>query len=487
MAVLSLLVPPVLSRYLSQAEFSAWMLILQLAAYTALLNLGFQSATSRYVAHYLARNDRNSASKIVSTAVFSLVFMAMLATVVIFAVGANIGRLFPALPASLVAASRTGLLIIGVALALGMPVEAIAGTLIGIQRNELVAGIQGGTRLVLAIVLTAIVALRGGVKSMAVAFATVSIAGYLCFWWVSKRLDVVDLSFRYANWESLRKIWAYCGILLVWTVAMFFINGFDVAIVGRLDFASVGVYSACFGPILLIAGAQQAIFSPLLQIGAARFSQGSEVSVPQLLLHSTKFSTLLLLSMSIPLLLFSRELIEWWLGPRYGNSAVVIFRLLLIGNTTRLLATPYAMLLLATLAHRRVILPPIIEAACNVLVAIAAGLRFGAIGVACGVVAGAFIGQLMIVYINAPRTMEVIGDVRAVLWRGVGQPIACFLPGVAAALLAVKKLPQPARSLIDLFALAACAALAWRFLIVADEKDWIRSMTSRRNLRKNHD
>jgi O-antigen/teichoic acid export membrane protein len=478
-AVLSLLVPPVLSRYLSQAEFSAWMLILQLATYTALLNLGLQGATSRYVAHYLARNDRDSASDIVSTAFFTLVLTAMVAAALILVAGENLGRLFPALPASLAGAGKSGLLLMGFALALGMPVEAIAGTFTGIQRNELVAFIQGGSRLVLAVALITIVVVRGGVTSMAAAFAIVNVAGYFAFWWTSRRLDIVHISYRRAHWQSFRQIWAYCGTLLVWTVAMFFINGFDVAIVGRVDFSAVGVYSVCFGPILLIAGVQQALFSPLLQFGAAQSSQSSERSLPPLLLRSTRLSTLLLLSLSVPLLLFSRDLLGWWLGPKYADQALTIFRLLLIGNTTRLLATPYAMLLLATLKHKRVLLPPIVEAMSNVLVAITAGLRFGAVGVACGVVAGALIGQLMIVYINAPRTMEVIGNLRTLLWKGVIQPVACYLPGLVVAVTAVDRLSAPTRSLIDASALIACAGLAWSFSLGTDEKALIRSALSK--------
>jgi O-antigen/teichoic acid export membrane protein len=274
--VLSLLVPAFLSRYLTQPEFSAWMLIVQLAAYTALLNLGIQGATSRYVAFYAARGDRDSTSDIVSTAFFILMLTGILAAALVLAASRNIDHLFPALPAHLVGASRSGLLLMGLASALSMPAEAIAGTFTGLQRNELVAAIQGGGRLVLAAALIAIVLLEGGVTSMAAAFAAVTVAVFLGFWWTNRRLNAVEISLRRAHWRTFRQIWAYCGALIVWTVAMLCINGVDTAIVGRLDFAAVGVYSACFGPILLIAGVQQALFSPLLQFGAARASQLSD-------------------------------------------------------------------------------------------------------------------------------------------------------------------------------------------------------------------
>jgi len=474
-AVLSLLVPAFLSRYLTQPEFSAWMLIVQLAAYTALLNLGIQGATSRYVAFYAARGDRDSTSDVVSTAFFALVFTAIPAAALVLAASRNIDHLFPALPAHLVAAGRSGLLLMGLASALSMPAEAIAGTFTGLQRNELVAVIQGGGRLVLAAALIAIVLLEGGVTSMAAAFAAVTVAVFLGFWWTNRRLDTVEISPRRAHWRSFRQIWAYCGALIVWTVAMLLVNGFDTAIVGRVDFPAVGVYSACFGPILLIAGVQQALFSPLLQFGAARASQLSDHSLPPLLLRSTKLSTLLLLSLSVPLLLFGRDLLGWWLGPKYSDPAFTIFRLLLIGNTVRLLATPYSMLLLATLKHKRALLAPIVEASTNVTVAIAAGLRFGAVGVACGVVAGAFIGQIMIIYVNAPRTAEVVGDLRTLLRKGVVLPVACALPALLVAAAAIDRLPALIHWPIAVAALIASAVLAWKVSLAADEKALIRS------------
>src|SRR5258708_19553895 len=121
----------------------------------------------------------------------------------------NIGRLFPALPASLVDTSKAGLLLMGLTLALGMPVEAIAGTFTGIQRNELVAVIQGGSKLVLAVALITIVVVRGGVTSMAAAFAMANVAGYLAYWWTSRRLDVVDISYRPPHSQSFHHTSSY--------------------------------------------------------------------------------------------------------------------------------------------------------------------------------------------------------------------------------------------------------------------------------------
>ena len=49
-ALLTLAVPPVLARMLRAEAFSAWTLVLQLAAYASYLNFGIQGGVSRYVA-----------------------------------------------------------------------------------------------------------------------------------------------------------------------------------------------------------------------------------------------------------------------------------------------------------------------------------------------------------------------------------------------------------------------------------------------------
>jgi hypothetical protein len=107
-------------------------------------------------------------------------------------------------------------------------------------------------------------------------------------------------------------------------------------------------------------------------------------------------------------------------------------------------------------------------------VAIAAGLRFGAVGVACGVVAGAFVGQFMIIYVNVPRTAEVVGDLGTLLRKGVALPVACALPALLVA-AAVDRLPASIHWPIAVAVLIASAVLAWKVSLAADERALIRS------------
>ena len=68
-AVLALGLPPFLSRAMTLAEFSAWALILQLAAYVNCLEVGIQTALARLTAHTHERHEFGLRNEIVTSGI----------------------------------------------------------------------------------------------------------------------------------------------------------------------------------------------------------------------------------------------------------------------------------------------------------------------------------------------------------------------------------------------------------------------------------
>src|SRR5271163_386944 len=81
--LVSLVLPPFLVRHMAAAEYSAWVLILQLSAYVYLLDFGLQTAIGKYVAEYDASGDRESSHYLVSTSFTLLALAAAIACVAI--------------------------------------------------------------------------------------------------------------------------------------------------------------------------------------------------------------------------------------------------------------------------------------------------------------------------------------------------------------------------------------------------------------------
>jgi O-antigen/teichoic acid export membrane protein len=73
-ALLAIILPPILVRTLSRDIYSTWALILQIGAYTGLLNFGIQVAIGRFVAHYDEMGETSTRDQLISTAWMSVPF-----------------------------------------------------------------------------------------------------------------------------------------------------------------------------------------------------------------------------------------------------------------------------------------------------------------------------------------------------------------------------------------------------------------------------
>ena len=81
--LVSLVLPPFLVHRMAPAEYSAWVLILQLSAYVNLLDFGLQTAIGKFVAEYDASGNREASRRLLSTSFTLLAGTATIGCVVI--------------------------------------------------------------------------------------------------------------------------------------------------------------------------------------------------------------------------------------------------------------------------------------------------------------------------------------------------------------------------------------------------------------------
>ena len=108
-ALLVVALPPVLVRYLSSGEFSAWSIVLQLAAIVNVFQFGVQVAVGRYVAYCTARGDTAYRRQIVSTAFAAMWWAAGLALLFVAVATWLLPRWFPDMPQVLDSEARAAM------------------------------------------------------------------------------------------------------------------------------------------------------------------------------------------------------------------------------------------------------------------------------------------------------------------------------------------------------------------------------------------
>lgn len=148
-----------------------------------------------------------------------------------------------------------------------------------------------------------------------------------------------------------------------------------------------------------------------------------------LLISSTRLGTLLLLATGLPLIVFAFETLKVWIGPNIADSGESILAILIIANMVRLIGVPYSSILVGTGQQKLVIVSPVLEGITNLLASIILGLKFGAIGVAYGTLAGSIVGILGQIFYNLNRTQYSIeASWQEFLVRGIALPSLCGVP-----------------------------------------------------------
>lgn len=209
----------------------------------------------------------------------------------------------------------------------------------------------------------------------------------------------------------------------------------------------------------------------LLPASSALSARGDTHKLGQLLISSTRYGTLILLIMVVPLIVWSEPAIRLWAGAGYVQHGARILQILLVANFIRLCALPYATMLLGTGQQNKVILSPLAEGITNLVASVLGAYLLGAIGVAIGTLIGSFVSVGFHLLYNMPRTVMIAIDRTRLCKEGLLRPLACGLPFAAVLLIhfLAPLSPQTQASLL-IVATFGAVLLLWRYGLVGRER-----------------
>jgi len=430
-AAFNLALPAIVSRHLPAEQFSSWSLALQIVAYVNLLGLGLQTATARAIAQAEERRDQGSMSKIVRAAHQIARWASAAGLVVVLLLTLAYPLIFPGIPSQLLTDFRAALLLIGASTAMQLLALVPMGVFQGLHKNIYFVTTQVGVRLLSVLLIAAGANLALQLLGLAALFAMCSVLLAPLLWrqlhrqlpWLAgAAMSPVDPVIR-------RELLSYCATLSVWSLAMLLVNTVGIVMVGRIAFGMSGAYAIAMTAATVLAGLLGALFSPLMTAAAALHAQPQRRGeLPALLLRSTLVCALgMHLLFAITAVIY-QPLIRLWVGDAFVASAGPLLLILVGAHALRNLATPYALMLLASGLHRRALWTGLAEGLTNLTATIALGLLWGVPGVALGTLIGAMVGLLGSLLINARKTLELTPAPAAFVLKGFALPIVLALP-----------------------------------------------------------
>ncbi len=432
-AILAVVLPPILVRYLEQDTYSTWVLILQVGAYVDLLNFGLQTAVGRFVAREHEGEDHRQRDRIVSTATAILCGAVILGWLLIVFVIWKFSFFFPKVPTALYPQARTALAWVGGSMALGLPFTVFSGIFIGLQRNEVPAAIHLTSRLLIGMGIVIAVLARGDLVVIAKTFASVNLITYAVQAFVGVRFGgSLRLSAACVDRSAFRILLNFCTALTVWSFALLLVSGLDLLLVAWLDFPMVGAFGIAAGLLSLLTGFQSAIFQVLMPASAVLEGRGDQAALGQVLLRGTRLNIALLTLLSAFCVAIVPSMIGLYIGPFYEIWVMRFFDILLLGTIIRLSMIPFVFVVIGTGDHHKIMGGPLAEGFSNLVASVLLGMAFGAVGVAWGTVLGGLVGVAAHLWVYLPRCSRFRVDTSVFLRRGILIPGSALLPLVAA-------------------------------------------------------
>jgi O-antigen/teichoic acid export membrane protein len=461
-AFVALIVPPIFTSHLSPAEYGAWILILQCSSYVAYLDLGLQTTIGKHIAEHHAAQNLRASSRILTNAFFMLVVSAILGILLILGAYTFAGTIFRQTPAQLLPLLRMGILVVGLSATFGLPFNAFLAVFNGLQRYTFPTVVMMANKTLTSAVYVVILLLHGDLRFLIPAIALLNLinAATIFIGWHLWARQEAPLDRHLIAPDTILYLIRFCGILTIWTMATLLISGMDLFIVGHYDFASTAYYGIAVSATNFMIIILTSLFGPLLPaISALKVSSPPE-EVAALVLRASRYCSLAIVLIAMPLLIGAQALLTMWVGPTYALKSHLILQILVLGNAVRMICYPYSLSVIATGTQRLATLSSITEAIVNFSLSIFLVQRIGAVGVAYGTLIGAFVGIAVHFFLSMRLTRRAIPlSFFSFLNTGLKRPLlVAALVSLSIPLL--DRLPLPSRA-IPFLVLVPLLPLLW--------------------------
>jgi O-antigen/teichoic acid export membrane protein len=280
--------------------------------------------------------------------------------------------------------------------------------------------------------------------------------------------------------KSALRLAKYGSVLSLWTVAMLLISGLDTVIVGHYNYANTGFYAIASSATNVMLAVVSSIFGPMLPALSSMQAGTTPTRMGEVGIKTTRYCTLLLCLLGLPLFFGAYPLLSIWVGRPYAARSALYLQVLVIGNCIRQLAFPYVIGVVATGKQHLATISAIAEALVNIGLSIWLVQKFGAIGVAVGTLVGAVVSLSVHLGVSMHYTRStILIQRRRFVLVGLLRPLLCVTPSLLLSPFWRRNAILPANPAVLIVGFALTITIAWTIGLTADERAQSKRVLSR--------
>lgn len=470
--VVSLALPLYLTRRLSVETYGAWVLILQLSAYVSFLDMGVQTAVSKYVAECEAKGDYRGAGEHASAGMVLMLSASALGVLLTILLTWRVPYLFRNMPAHLHGDVRISVLLIGFSLSFALACSVFSGIFLGLQRYTPPVTIAVLNRVLFATAITIAVYFRTRLAVVGAAVAAVNVltASLQVIAW-RRMANFIPVALSYANSETVKRMLQYCVTLAIWSAGMLCVSGLDLTLVGHYDYKETAYYSIAILPTNMVVVLLSAVLGPLMPAASALSTRVTSRDMGRILTRATRYSTIILYITGLPLLMAGYFILRAWVGAEYAVHTLRYLRILVIANVLRNFLLPYATMLVGTGRQFPATGAAVVEAVVNIVSSVWLAQHVGAIGVAIGTLLGACSSVLLHFAFSLRYTQDTLSVPRTSLLReGLIRPSVMVIPSLILASITWHSERPSYDSAVWVSWIAATILLGWFVALTSEDR-----------------
>jgi O-antigen/teichoic acid export membrane protein len=469
---------PILVHGLGAPRYGVWSLVESVLAYLMLFDLGVAASVVRYVARFEANGDQDRLNRVFSTSV--AIFAVAGSVVMILALTlASIGSTLTKVPGELVHEAGWMLILLGLNLTIGLPLNVFPSLLDGLGRFPAKTAIRTAGLLLRTAFFLLVLWKQGGLISLAWVITGCNILEHAALaaacWWYVPRLR---FSFSLVDRETFRLVRGYSLQAFVVMVGGRVSFQTDALVIGAFLAPQFITYFAVAARLLEYAKnslrAATTVLTPAISAFEAR---GDSRAIQVTFIDSTRYVLWFILPVQAGLHLLGKPFLALWMGPEYAGWSY---------PTLTILALPLSLLMSQSVSGRVLYglgqlrwfsVVVVLEAVANLLLSVVLVRPLGIEGVAWGTTIPNIIGNLVVAVHVCGLVNVRLSDY---LRKSFLKPVAAVCPLAAAWWAAATWLPL--EDWASLMVVAAFGLTAYAAIVVVAEFGYMSVMDRIREL-----
>lgn len=314
---------------LGKDEFGILSLVTVVLGFFALLDMGFSSASMKYVSEYHAKKDLQTTNHIVRVSISVYLVMGVIGALAIALLTNTIVTRILRIPAELVNVARFAFYVASFGFVANTMTIVFSSIPKALQRYDISTKIS--ILVSTGTILLTVIALHFGyrLREVVIVNLSMSLVGVFCFVVVSKRLMPglsLALSFERTAFKRLFFFGGYSFINEICGKAWF---QFDRLIIGAMMGTSYVTYYVVPATLATrIHGLVSSITNVLFPLSSDLVATNQMARLKQVYLRATKYTLVLSTAISLPLFALSHTILSLWMGAEFAKNSSYVMSLL---------------------------------------------------------------------------------------------------------------------------------------------------------------